>query len=73
MPVSPYEDVLTRIQRLSQDEQLRLLAELALLVRRPAPSPKPHSILELRGLGKEMWASVDVQRYLDEERDSWDG
>jgi len=27
---------------------------------------------ELRGLGREIWAGVDVQEYIDSERDSWD-
>ncbi len=27
---------------------------------------------ELRGLHREIWAGVDVQAYIDEERDSWD-
>jgi hypothetical protein len=34
---------------------------------------KKHSILELKGLGKETWESVDAQEYVDRERDSWDG
>ncbi len=32
-----------------------------------------HSILELRGLGKELWQQIDSTAYLDQERDSWDG
>lgn len=39
---------------------------------REAPR-KQHSIRELRGLGKEVWAGIDVQTYIREERDSWDG
>lgn len=27
---------------------------------------------ELRGLHREIWAGVDIQEYVDEERDSWD-
>lgn len=27
---------------------------------------------ELRGLHREIWAGVDAQAYIDEERDSWD-
>ncbi|HEY0738900.1 MAG TPA: hypothetical protein VGD69_28535 [Herpetosiphonaceae bacterium] len=34
---------------------------------------KQHSIRELRGLGKEIWAGIDAQQYIREERDSWDG
>lgn len=26
----------------------------------------------LRGLHKEIWQGVDVERYLEQERDSWD-
>ena len=32
-----------------------------------------HSILELRGLGKEVWQGVDVTEYLKSERESWHG
>jgi hypothetical protein len=27
---------------------------------------------ELKGLGKELWQKVDVAKYLDEERSSWE-
>jgi hypothetical protein len=30
-----------------------------------------HSVLELRGLGKEIWQGIDVDEYLREERASW--
>jgi hypothetical protein len=29
--------------------------------------------MELKGLGKEIWEGVDVEKYIDEERNSWDG
>jgi hypothetical protein len=35
--------------------------------------PGKHSIIELEGLGKEIWNGVDVEKYIDEERNSWDG
>jgi hypothetical protein len=34
---------------------------------------KRHSIVELRGLGKEIWAGIDAQEYVDQERRSWHG
>ena len=30
------------------------------------------SILELRGLGKEVWEGIDAKDYIDELRDEWD-
>lgn len=30
------------------------------------------SILELEGLGKELWKGIDAAKYVDEERKSWD-
>ena len=34
---------------------------------------RPRSILELDGLGKEVWGSVDARDYIDRERASWNG
>ena len=31
------------------------------------------SVLEMRGLGKDLWRDVDVAEYLNRERDSWHG
>ena len=35
--------------------------------------PFPSMMMRLRGLGKEIWAEIDAQDYVDEERSSWDG
>ena len=31
-----------------------------------------HSILELRGLGKEVWQGIDPKKYIEELRNEWD-
>ena len=33
---------------------------------------RPRSLLELEGLGAEIWNSVDAQEYVDELRKEWD-
>ncbi|GAK60292.1 hypothetical protein U27_00183 [Candidatus Vecturithrix granuli] len=33
---------------------------------------KKHSIMELEGLGTEIWPGIDVQEYVRQERASWD-
>ncbi len=35
---------------------------------------EPHySVLDLKGLGKEIWQGIDAQEYVDQERSSWSG
>jgi hypothetical protein len=73
MSTTAYYEVLSRIQRLTPADQLRLLEELAVLVRRQVTSRAQRSILELQGLGKEIWQDIDAQEYIDRERASWNG
>ncbi len=71
--MSTYKEVRRQVESLTVDEQLRLLEELAAIVRyRVIPKPK-RSILELEGLGKEIWKGIDAQEYVNQERDSWNG
>ena len=35
-------------------------------------TPKPLSILELKGLGKQHWRGIDVSEHVARERASWD-
>lgn len=73
MPIATYSEVMERVQHLDADDQLRLLEELAALVRRQVGQPPRRSILELQGLGKEIWQDIDVQEYIEQERASWHG
>jgi hypothetical protein len=36
-----------------------------------APDAKRRSILGLKGLGKEIWADVDADEYVNQLRDEW--
>jgi hypothetical protein len=73
MPTTGYREALRRAQSLTAAEQLELLAELAALVRRRVPTEPVQSIMSLQGSGKEVWQGVDAQKYVDQERSSWDG
>ncbi len=73
MSSTAYYEVLSRVQRLTPADQLRLLEELAALVRRQVTTRARRSILELQGLGKEIWQGMDAQEYVDRERASWNG
>jgi hypothetical protein len=67
-----YDDLLTAVRQLSLEEQARLLQELAQLVYARIKAGPAHSIRVFRGLGKEIWQSIDVEQYINEERNSWD-
>ncbi len=71
--VSEYSDVLERVARLPRQDKVELLAELATQVRDESREGGKRSIMELEGLGKEIWAGIDAQEYVNRERDSWDG
>ena len=72
MTTYTYRQIVNQAKRLSRDEQWQLVEELLETIRRPEGERRKHSIKELKGLGKELWRSVDVDKYLEEERNSWD-
>ncbi|WP_293127816.1 hypothetical protein [Microcoleus sp. bin38.metabat.b11b12b14.051] len=56
-----------------QAEESGIQKELKLKLCQPViPQPK-RSILELEGLGKEIWNGIDAGEYVNQERDSWNG
>ena len=68
-------DVINRFQRLSPEEQEQLLEEIEAIVRRRVRNtqrPK-HNVMELEGMAKKLWEGIDVEKFIDEERNSWDG
>ncbi len=73
MPTPAYEDVLNQAQRLTPADQLRLLQELAAIFRRRVMARPKHRITEFKGLRKELWQRINVEKYIEEERNSWDG
>lgn len=73
MSVPTYDGVLAQAQALAATDQLRLVERLSAQVRRQLGDGSPRSILELRGLGKDIWENVDAQEYVEKERQSWNG
>ena len=71
MTMSTYDQVMKMTKRLNLPEQLQLLETLSRMVRDQVTEAKPHSIMELEGLGAEIWRDVDAQTYIDQERTSW--
>jgi len=75
MVTAPIEEIYERhIKPLSPAERLRLIAIVAQDLAASPPEPvekRQRSILELHGLGKELWEGVDAQEYVNELRKEW--
>lgn len=71
--MATYQDIRRQVEELTPDDQLRLLEELAIMVRRRILVKPRRSIMELEGLGKETWQGLDAQEYINQERSSWNG
>ena len=73
MSTDSYDAILDRARKkLTPSEQRRLVDELAQLAARKNDN-RQRSILDLEGLGKEIWQEVDPVKYVAKERETWDG
>jgi hypothetical protein len=62
------------IQPISAAEQLELIALISRkLMRRPDKEElRQRNLLEMEGLGAEIWEGVDAQQYVDALRSEWE-
>ena len=77
MSTNAYEkvlnDVIDHVEHLSPDEQMQLLEDLNTIIRRRIAQQSKHNVMEFRGMAKDYWKDVDVEKFINEERNSWDG
>ena len=60
------------IKPLPREQQVQLLDLLRNELENGDEDGRPHSILELHGLGKEIWQGVDGDEYVRKVRDEWE-
>ena len=72
MQTMTFSQVLYQALQLTPEEKLQLIEELAANIRQQIATQPRHSIIELEGLGKEVWQGIDVEKYIEEERNSWE-
>ncbi len=65
-----YEQALRVAESLPRREQLRLIQELE---KYRTGAEGTTSVMELSGLGQEIWQQVDAQEYVNRERALWNG
>ena len=67
VPDSLYRKLWARARR----EHRSVAQEVIHILSRAIEEPERVSILELRGLGKELWAGINPTEYIEHERRSW--
>ncbi|MGD2050485.1 MAG: hypothetical protein PVH03_13360 [Chloroflexota bacterium] len=74
MAAITYKEVLTLARQLDASDRIRLLkALLASIGTEMDLKGSQRSILELKGLGREIWQDINVDKYIQDERASWNG
>lgn len=63
-----YQELTQEIRQLSVEERKALISFIVDTL----TETKERSLRELRGLGKDIWAGIDAQEYIDQQRDEWD-
>ena len=69
------QDIVREAQALTPDERRKLIKLLVDTLGSPdtsEPSRKRRSLMELAGLGAEIWQGIDAQRYVNHLRSEWD-
>jgi plasmid stability protein len=61
-----------KLQARAKRERRSVAQEVAQLPAAALDTPKPLSIRDLKGLGKEHWRGVDAAKHVEKERASWD-
>ena len=61
-----------RLRAQAKRERRSVAQEVTRLLSDALDSPRPLSILDLKGLGKDVWKNVDAGVHVRSERDSWD-
>ena len=67
-----FEEARHYVIHLKSEEQLELFKFLAGSVLQKASIGPQHNVMEFRGAAKDFWQGVDVEKYIEEERNSWE-
>ena len=73
LKIKNFPDLLYRkLQERAEREHRSLAQEVVHLLEQATEQPEALSILELQGLGKDLWEGIDPAAHIRAERDSWD-
>ena len=61
-----------KLQARAKRERRSVAQEVLEILDRALNEPPRLSILNLQGLGKEIWQDIDIDKYIEAERRAWD-
>lgn len=61
-----------RLQARAKKQRRSVAQEVIHILSEATERSEPLSILDLEGLGKELWEGIDAAEYVEAERRSWD-
>jgi plasmid stability protein len=61
-----------KLRKRARDRRRSVAQEVTLILEEAVGRPQQVSILELRGLGKDIWQGTDAAAHVDAERRAWD-
>ncbi len=68
MPDALYKKIRARAKKQNRS----IAQEVTRILSAAVEEPEQLNIMDLRGLGKEIWKGIDPAKYVEEERNSWD-
>ena len=66
------EGLYKKLQKRARTHRRSVAQEVTFILESAVEEPVPLSILELQGLGKDVWKGVDAKVYVEAERKAWD-
>lgn len=64
-------DLYARLQSLAERERRSVAQQVIHLLERSLEQTRVESLLDLRGLGRQLWTDVEAGQHVSDERDSW--
>ena len=61
-------DILTKVQKLDKEQKLTLLERLVVIIKKEDVSLKTSKLSTISGVGANIWKSVDIDEYIENER-----
>lgn len=62
------KEILSQVKKLDKPEQMNLLKKITSMLKKQEKSNKPVKLSEISGLGSSLWHGVNIDRYVDNER-----